>query len=131
MIVTLVDLQDPSNKLNDVPIDKRTTLIEILEGLRRRRKPFICELMGENKFDLMIGIGPLGCAQYSGPDRDPPYLMALAKKPRPPGYIEFLAGNTGTPIASRFCMPFEEILEIVKFFQETGQRSSDFAWEEV
>jgi len=77
MIVTFVDLQDSSNKLNDVPIDKRATLIEILEGMLQQREPFICELLGENKFDLMIGIGPLGCAQYAGPDHDPPISWLL------------------------------------------------------
>ena len=77
MIVTLLDQQDPSNKLNGVPIDKQATLIEIVEDMRRRRKPFVCQLFGENKFDLMIGIGPLGCAQYAGPDHDPPISWLL------------------------------------------------------
>jgi len=131
MIVTFFDQQDPSNKLNGFPIDRGPPLIQTLESMLRQRKPFICELMGENKFDLTIGIGPLGCAQYGGPDRDPPYLMAVAKKPLLPGYIEFLCGNTPTPIKSRFCMPFEEILDIVRHFQETGQRSPNYAWEEV
>jgi hypothetical protein len=57
--------------------------------------------------------------------------MAIANDAHPRGEVEFLMGGTATPIESRFCMPFEQTLEIARFFQETGMRSPNVAWESI
>ena len=130
MIVTIFDREDERNKVNGLSTDRWSLLVQILESMLRR-KPFCCELRGENGYDLMIGIGSLGHAQYSRADGDPPYLMALANKPSARRSVEFLLGGTATPIKARFCMPFEEIIDIARYFQETGERSPKVNWEEV
>jgi hypothetical protein len=45
--------------------------------------------------------------------------------------VEFLAGNTPTPVPSRYILPFEKIKEIAREFRNTGTRSADLTWEEI
>jgi hypothetical protein len=45
--------------------------------------------------------------------------------------VEFLVGDTKTPIPCRYCVPFERIKIIAGYFVETGQRFPGVEWEEI
>jgi len=126
------DLQDRSSPLDGVTIHNRAELLALLDRLRDR-EPFVCKLVGENGYKLTVGIGPhLGCVQYSPSDGNTPYLMAVATQNQSePEYVDFLLGDTPTPIAQRFCLPLEMVNAISVHFVETGERSPAMAWEEI
>jgi hypothetical protein len=46
-------------------------------------------------------------------------------------YMEFLTGDTDTPIPLKYCMPMPQIKQIAADFLATGERSHRFLWEEV
>jgi hypothetical protein len=132
MNVTFFDQQDESNAANGSVIADSEELSRLLDSLRTR-SPFLAELIGANGYILVVGIGgPVGCVQYSRLDGSPPYLVAVAPNPiADDKYIEFLIGNTPTPIPVRHILPFEKVKEIARCFQETGVRSAAVSWEEV
>jgi|EndMetStandDraft_2_1072991.scaffolds.fasta_scaffold91993_3 hypothetical protein len=131
MIVTFFDREDETNHLSRTVIGDNDRLFQILEGLRNRL-PFFCELVGENGFHLMVGVGEMGCVQYSRCDGTPPHLVAIADSQQlRDGYSEFLINGTPTPVPNRFCMPFDSILEIVGYFRETGRAHPECKWEEI
>lgn len=131
MNVTFHDIENSANALNGTIIQDSVGLSQILAGLRNRR-PFFFELSGENGFKLTIGVGELGCAQYSPADGSPPYLIALAPNSESAeGYSEFFAGGTPTPVLNRYCMPFESVRDIAGFFLRTGGAHPAFTWEEL
>jgi hypothetical protein len=132
MVLTIFDQQDESNPLNGSVIADSEELSRILDSLRTRT-PFMAQLFGEHGYSLTIGIGgAVGCVQYSRTDGTPPYLLAVAPNPiAEDGDIEFLLGNTPTPVAVRHILPFEKVKDIARYFQETGARSATIRWEEV
>jgi hypothetical protein len=132
MNVKIFDRNDASNPLNGSIIRDSTRLVEILQGMKDR-KPFFCELVGENGYNLLVGVATTyGCAQYSRDDGEPPYLMAVLNNAvADEGYKEFLFANTLTPVPARCCMPLGRIVEIAAFFQETGRASPVVLWEEI
>ncbi len=132
MIVRILDQQDESSSINGLVVTNDEQLSEVLESARTRQ-PFFAGLIGENGYELLIGIGEsFGCAQYSRSDGEPPYLVAVSPA-RIIGHdhIEFLAGNTPTPISSRYILPFEKVKEIASYFRATGMRSTDVSWEQI
>ena len=75
--VKFYDQQNEANPMNGTTISTRSELLEILDSLTDR-EPFFVELVAQNTYTLLIGIGgTIGCVQHSGPDRNPPYMMAL------------------------------------------------------
>ena len=132
MNVKFFDKGDESNPLNGSTIHDSRRLLQILQGMRGR-KPFFCELVGENGFELGVGIAPtVGCAQYSRSDGEPPYLVTVDKNAKPEeSYKEFLYQNTATEVPTRECLPLQSILEVAVFFQETGRPSPAVSWEEI
>jgi hypothetical protein len=131
MNVTFFDREDRANDLNGTVIRENERLFHILDNLRNR-PPFVCELIGENGFHLHVGIGTLGHAQYSRSDGSPPYLMAVAPRPKQEEEdTEFALGGTPTPISNRYCMPFNFVRKIAGYFLETGRAHPDFFWESI
>jgi hypothetical protein len=132
MIVEFYDRQDELNALNGTRITESDRLLQIIGDLIAR-PPFFCELVGENGYNLLIGVGGMfGCAQYSHDDGTPPYLMATTSEAqRGKGEIEFMIGGTPTPVPARYCLPFDNLKAIVVHFQTTGDQSPFFDWEEV
>jgi hypothetical protein len=131
MNVTFLDIEDSANSLNGFTISDSVRLLQVLAGLRKR-EPFFCQLTGENKFKLTIGVGNVGCAQYSPADGSPPYRVALApNKETAKGYSEFFAGGTPTPVLNRYCMPFDSVRKIAVYFLETGGAHPAFKWEKL
>ena len=41
---------------------------------------FFCELLADNGYNLLVGVGRIGCVQYSPDNGNPPYLMACPIK---------------------------------------------------
>lgn len=46
-------------------------------------------------------------------------------------YVEFLTGDTPTPISKRYCLTAEATQKVASHFLTTGQRYSGLAWEEI
>jgi hypothetical protein len=126
------DMQDHSNPLDGATVHDRKELFTLLDRAVDR-EPFGCELVGENDYKLTLGIGKgIGFVQHSPADGDTPYLLAVApEKFCEQEYVEFLVGDTPTPIPQRFCLPFEAVKRIAAYFIETGERSPAFSWEEI
>ena len=132
MKITFFDRRGASSPYNNEVVDTATDLLDILENLQDR-EPFFCELVGENGFNLLLGVGGnVSCAQYSPSDGSTPYLMAkLEGKAETNRYAEFVINNTITPVPDRYSIPFETAKQIAAHFLETGQRSPLVSWEEV
>jgi hypothetical protein len=132
MNVRFFDRGDEANPLNGATIRDARQLLKILQSLRER-KPFFCELLGQNGYQLDVGIGPsFGCAQYRLADGDPPYLMAVAENSKAANeYEEFLYQNTPTEVPARYCLPIDTIMAIAEDFHTTGARSPIVLWEEI
>jgi len=126
------DRQDTANPLNGTSIESFAELQSMLESVRNR-PPFFAELIGDNGFKLLLGLGTNeGCVQFSSTDGAPPYLMAVAPNPRDSiGESEFLIGDTASPVPKRYCMPYEAVVHIAAAFLQTGQRKPDVHWEEI
>jgi len=132
MTATFYDRQDTSNPMNGASIGDTKRLLAILRGMSNR-PPFFGELLAENGFNLLIGIGkPVGCAQYSNRDGTPPYLMAVSDRSAPDNhYVDFLIGNEPSPVPWRYCLPCSQIEEIAAYFVQTGAPSPVVDWEEI
>ena len=132
MIVKFFDRQNESNPLNGHLVERDNELLQIFDDLRNRA-PFFTELVGENGHNLLVGTGgATGCVQYSRNDGRPPYLMALGPDVESPEeYLEFLTGNTPTPVPRRYALPFKLVKEIAVHFRQTGARSPVVSWEEI
>jgi hypothetical protein len=131
MIVTLYDRDDKTNPLHGTAIRDNSRLFQILRSMRNR-SPFICELVGENGYFLYVGIGKVGFVHYLALDGRPPHLIALSPKSEPEhSEIEFMMGGTPTPISTRYCLPFDDVLQIAGYFRETGRTYPGVSWEEV
>ncbi|HLW90519.1 MAG TPA: Imm1 family immunity protein [Roseiarcus sp.] len=132
MIVKFHAMQDPLNQLNAKRFENCDLLIDALRRLQNR-EPFFCELDGQNGFKLLIGLGnPWSCVQYSKIDGEPPYLMAMAEGEKLRGDdLEFLIGNTVTPVLFRYALSQDTLRRIIRSFFETGEPSRDVRWEEI
>jgi Immunity protein Imm1 len=132
MNVEFFDRQNEQHPLNGSVFAQRMDLLEALNQLQGRA-PFFCELLGQNGYKVLLGIGgPAGCVQYSSKDGSPPYLMAVSRDPVSLGEcFEFLIGGTLTAVSTRYRLPFDTVREIAAHFQMTGERSAIVSWEEV
>jgi hypothetical protein len=130
--VQFFDRQDEGNPISGVTVPDPGELRFLLDRMRNR-PPFFAELVGENGFKLLIGIGASeGCAQYSATDGSPPYMMARATTPCPvEGEAEFLIGGTASPVPRRYCLPWETLVQVASHFVTFGERFPGVAWEEV
>ncbi len=126
------DRQDLANLANATTITSPKELRALLVSLRNRA-PFFAELIGGNGFKLLLGLGgPVGCAQFSSADGEPPYYMAVSQDvTNDAGEVSFLIGDTASPVPRRYCLPSDYVVRIAEHFLETGQRSRDLSWEEI
>jgi hypothetical protein len=132
MIVTLFDRQDERNPLNGSSHTRPSLLLDCLR-LLSSRPPFFCEIEGENGFKLLVGVGGnWSCIQHSSVDRAPPYLMAVPKELQLGAQsMEFLMGNTPTPVHHRYILRAGFAEKVISFFVETGQKSESVEWAEI
>jgi Immunity protein Imm1 len=125
------DRQDVANPLNGMSITNLSELRSALESARGR-PPFFVELIGDNGFKLLLGIGGNeGCAQFSSVAGAEPYLMAVSPDGDAEGERVFLIGDTASPVPKRYCFPHGIVEDIAATFVQTGQRKSDLTWEEI
>jgi hypothetical protein len=94
---------------------------------------FFCEIEGENGSKLLVGVGgKWSCIQHSAIDGSPPYLMAMPREPRlGVNDMEFLMGNTPTPVHGRYILSAELVEKVISFFVETGKKSELVKWEQI
>ncbi len=132
MNVTFFDRQDKLNALNGTRMGDPNAVAEVLKSLQHRT-PFLCEFIGDNGYNLLLGVGrQCCCSQYSRGDGSPPYLMAIGNEQAgSEEYVEFLTADTPTPIARRFCITSDAIEKIAKHFVMTGQQCPGVTWEEI
>jgi hypothetical protein len=132
MKVTFQDQQEPTNVASGRVMNTPAEVAQLFESLRSR-PPFMFELVGEHGHSLTVGYSnSVGAAQYAGSDGRPPYLMAVNEESLDDeAVVEFLAGGTPTPIAGRFCLPIQRVLEIAQRFVATGERSNAVTWDEI
>lgn len=126
------DLQQSDNPLNGKAFASVAEMVDLLR-LMGCRKPFLFELRGDNGFMLTVGFADeLGTAQHSPNDGSPPYFMAMSNESvEDSGYLEFLAGNTPTPIPRRFVLPMSLIKQAASDFIGDGKKSGAVNWEEI
>jgi hypothetical protein len=129
------DRQHTDNPLNGVMVDNSAALRTLVHNLQGR-EPFFAELIGDNRCKLLLGIGPAeGCVQFSTVDGAPPYLMAMRNDPEQEGVeqncLDFLIGDTPTPVPRRYCLPMHKVVEIAANFLMQGERSTDVTWESI
>lgn len=132
MIVRYLSHQNKFDPLNGQVIAGSGQLIDLLKS-RRHQPPFIADLSADNGFQIVFGLGPeFCCVEYTRVDGDLPYLMAVSPHPRiKEGDVEFLAANTLTPIAARYILTFDELMEIADHFLKTGGRNDAFLWDSI
>lgn len=132
MTAVFQDLQRPDNPLNGSQLIVAASLLDMCRSLKGR-KPFLFELRGDNGFMLTIGFaGNVGSVQHSPCDGSPPYLMAISDEHMEDSKcLQFLAGDTPTPIPLRFCLPIAVVERIAHEFIEGGRRSEAVNWEEI
>ena len=126
------DIKDKHIGLCGSRVRNEQELDALLQSFKDRR-PFLFELVGENGTSLLIGYGPdMCCVQHSTSDGEPPYLMALSDETMEnEPFVDFLTGNTPTPIPRRFCLPIDRVQKIVQYFLSHGEKSSAVEWEEI
>ncbi|HEY7300212.1 MAG TPA: hypothetical protein VH684_20150 [Xanthobacteraceae bacterium] len=132
MAATFYDRQDEHNPLNGSQLAFGAAVHRIIDEFSTRR-PFFCELIGENGYKLLLGIGKnIGCAQHSACDGRPPYLMAVGDSVLNfDDCGEYLIGNTLTPVPRRYCVPIDTVKQIASYFIETWDRYPEVRWEEI
>jgi len=138
----LFDRQDPTSPISGRIINNSAELRSALASVRERA-PFFAELIGENGFKLLLGLGgDKGCAQFSSVAGSAPYWMAVACRGDEPSeeklqspdrepQMTYLIGDTPTPVPRRYCLPFESIMNIAEAFVQTGGRTPEVSWEEI
>jgi len=126
------NLLDNANPLSGTSIENLAEFQNVIESIRDQL-PFIAELIGDNGFKLTFVLGTTeGCVQFCSAEHEPPYLMAVNPSLRDSeGMVEFLMGDTLTPISKRYCLPYDEFVKIVAEFVQTGERKHDVLWEEL
>jgi hypothetical protein len=133
MNTTFQDLQNADNPRNGLELSQPDTVVPLLEELRTIEPPFMCQFTGDNGFNLMIGVArEFGCVQHSSNDGMPPFLMAVSNGVASGrNEMEFLVGDTPTPIDGRYRIAFDELREVVAEFVATGERSNRVSWEDL
>ena len=123
------DRQDSGNRDQGRYLSDPADLGFVLARLGRR-EPFFAELESDSGNALLIGIGSLGCAQFSRTDGSGVPVMAVAPTdPAHADFVEFLTGGTATPVPARYCMPIQQVVELAHHFIFTGTRSPRVQWE--
>ena len=132
MSVKFFDLQDENNPDNGTNVIDGGSVKALLMR-NATREPFTCELVYEDKMQLMIGLGPqLCCAQHSATDGNSPYLVAYLESERmQTGEVEFMLSKSPTEILRRQCFPLKVLLDVAAYFVETGERSPIVLWEDA
>jgi len=131
MNTTFQDLQHDDNLRNGQVVGDPASVAVLLDQLRMMRPPFMCKFVGDNGYNLTIGIDhEFRCVQHSANDGAPPCLMAVGPS-ADDRQMEFVVGDTATPIDGRYRLPFRTVQDLVVAFVASGQRGDSVKWEEL
>ncbi len=84
--------------------------------------------------NLTVGVGtPYGFVEFMDKSGEPPYLIASKNIPNNDNdfYVEFDSGGTSTPIPANKCLPFDNVIEIAKYFMVNNELPNYVNWIEV
>jgi hypothetical protein len=125
------DLQNDRNPWNGQLVSDRSATMALLDQLRNVRPPVMCQFVGDNGYNLTIGVGSdFGCVQHSANDGLPPYLMATGPL-ADDRQMEFVVGGTATPVDGRYRLPFDILQDVVATFVASGRRSDSVKWHDL
>ena len=126
------DLRTEENPKNGALIDSQATITELLHWVKEQ-DPFLFELRSDNGFTLTAGFAAsVGCAQHAPSSGDPPYYVTVQERDaESAGLVTFLVGNEMTEVPKRWCLPSQQVEEIVTCFVKTGGRLEAVDWEEI
>ncbi len=132
MAVRFLDLRNPPDATGGAVLEGSSGLLTRL-GETLHLDPFFVELIADNGFKLLLGIGvAVGCVQHSAADGSPPYRMAMTRQSAAQtGHVAFLFEGTPTPVPARYCMSREEALAVAGHFVDTGECFPGVDWDEV
>lgn len=124
------DLQHAVNPRNGQVLRDPLEVSALLNELKAMAPPFMFQLIGANKSSLIVGIGhDFGCVQHSSNDGLPPYFLAVGPFAGSPP-MEFLLGDTATPIDGRYRLSIRTLQDLIEVFIDSGERSASVLWEE-
>ncbi|MCY4079402.1 MAG: Imm1 family immunity protein [Caldilineaceae bacterium] len=72
-----------------------------------------------------------GCIMFMDKSLDPPYNMLLEDPDAPDEDFEFDVGGTPTPIALKYCIPIEKVIDLARHFFLFGRFPEGIEWEET
>jgi hypothetical protein len=124
-------LIDSYTKSYVIPISSRNQLIDKLHAIAKNGNRVVL-LHSSDHGTLTIGVGnPCGFVEYMNASATPPYLIAINNSSNNNGFIEFDSGGTLTPVSTRHCINFDQVVDIVDFFMRSGKLSAAVYWENV
>lgn len=123
------DTQETDNPRNGTAVASPADLQSLLTAVRGRQ-PYFAMLEAGGR-ELLVGVGPtVGCAQFT--DESALATMAVPSRPvKSEGFVEFLTGNTPTPVPARYAMAMVDVLRVARWFLEKEQRDPSVRWESI
>lgn len=108
------------------------------EKLRKELKRFkgndpgkLIDLNSPSGDYLTLGIGASGgCVMFTPASLEPPYLVACGPSDDYETSVEFLRGDTPTPIPLAYVLSVEEVIDIAVYFFLNGSLPKTVEWEE-
>jgi len=124
-------LIDTYSKSYVIPISSGKELIDELHAIAKGGNRVVL-LHSSDYGTLTIGVGnPVGFVEYMNASATPPYLIATNNSTNNGGFIEFDSGGTLTPVSTRHCINFEQVIDIATFFLKNGKLSATVYWENI
>jgi hypothetical protein len=97
-----------------------------------KRDPGILEIVSPEGTRLHLGLGGrYACAQITAANSLPPYLVAQAGETTASEDVEFLLGDTPTPVVPEECISVPEAVRIAEHFFDTGQPDPTITWKKI
>jgi len=93
---------------------------------------FVLEIANNAIFTIGVGL-PYGFVQFSKNNESPYLIAAVVESVKGKGLdedVEFMAGGTPTPIAKRWCLPYDQVVETIIYFF-LNDKLPGLKWEEI
>ena len=112
----------------DYVISSESQLVELVDELIKQREG--CGFLKNAEACLLFGVeGDKAICHYYLISGKGGYLWAISSDKRVDTYIEFNISGTSTEIPMHRCIPIDVMVEIVRYFYQTGKRLEDVKWE--
>jgi hypothetical protein len=132
---TISDEQDVTSTIHGVTVETAREFRAMYQS-SCERDPFFISLIGENGARVLVGAGRclMSTIQYSTTDEVPVDWVIIGdvtmRLDGPVG-VEFLCGDTPTPVLMRHCLPAHCIVEVTSEVIATGILPTNVAWEQI